>query len=192
MWEDGTKVRLCVFCGSQAGAGPLFVEAATQFGRALACRGIGLVYGGSRNGLMGTVAAAVREGGAEVVGVIPRHLLVREAADLRDDELHVVDTMHERKALMVTLADGFVTLPGGFGTLDELFEVLTWAQLGLHTKPVGLLNVNCYFDPLLNLVRHAVESGFVTPAGAALLQCREDSEALLDCLTRRVQEEHAR
>ncbi len=141
---------------------------------------------------MGTVAGAVREGGCEVLGVIPRHLLTREAANLEDDELHVVDSMHERKALMAALADGFVTLPGGFGTLDELFEVLTWAQLGLHTKPIGLLNVNCYFDPLLNLVQHAVASGFVPPAGAALLETHADIEALLDRLTCRVREANAR
>jgi len=141
--------RLCVFTGSSAGVRPEYREAARDLGRLLAQRGIGLVYGGARVGLMGAVADAALEAGGVVIGVIPQGLVAKEIAHTGLTELRVVASMHERKAMMADLADGFVALPGGWGTLEEFFEVLTWAQLGLHAKPCGLLNVGGYFDGLL-------------------------------------------
>jgi uncharacterized protein (TIGR00730 family) len=174
--------HLCVFCGSSAGTRPVYAEAARDLGILLARRGIGLVYGGGHVGLMGVLADAVLRGGGAVVGVIPQALVERELAQAGLTRLVVVDTMHQRKARMADLADGFVALPGGYGTLDETFEILTWAQLGIHAKPVGLLNVAEFFDPLLAWVRHAWAEGFIRQQHVALLTVSTDAEGLLDQL----------
>ncbi len=171
--------RVCVFCGSNNGARPEYAAAARRFGAALAARGLGLVYGGGHVGLMGVVADAVLAGGGEVTGVIPHALVTKELAHGRLTALHVTETMHQRKARMADLADGFAALPGGFGTADELFEVLTWAQLGLHARPVGLLNVAGFFDPLLVWLDHTVREGFVKPENRRLLVEATEAEALL-------------
>jgi hypothetical protein len=155
--------RICIFCGSSQGNKPAYVEAAKNAGGELARRGIGLVYGGGNVGLMGVVADAVLAAGGHVTGVIPQALMGRELGHRGLPDLRIVKTMHERKALMAELADGFVALPGGIGTFDEFFEILTWAQLGLHDKPCALLNVNGFFDPLLRLVDHAIDEGFIKP-----------------------------
>jgi len=174
--------RVCVFAGSSAGVRPEYMTAATDLGRVLAARGIGLVYGGARVGLMGAVADAVLTGGSEVTGVIPRSLVEKEVAHSGLTELRVVTTMHERKALMADLSDAFIALPGGWGTLDEFFEILTWAQLGLHCKPCGVLNVQGYFDRLLSFLDHSVEQGFVRREYGALLAVSDDPSTLLDAL----------
>jgi uncharacterized protein (TIGR00730 family) len=172
--------RLCVFCGSSAGADPRFREAAEQLGRLLARRAVGLVYGGGRVGLMGILADAVLSHGGEVIGVIPKALARKEVAHLGLSELRVVDSMHSRKALMADLADGFIALPGGLGTLDELCEILTWAQLGLHRKPTGILNPAGYFDLFLAFLDRAVSERLVRPEHRALVLVASDPEALLD------------
>jgi len=154
--------RICVFCGSSAGKHPEYLAAARQVGATLAARKIGLVFGGGRVGLMGAVADAALENGGEVIGVIPRVLATKELAHAGLKELRVVESMHDRKAAMASLADGFLALPGGYGTLEEFFEILTWAQLGLHRKPCGVLNVSGYFDPLLALAEHGIAEGFVS------------------------------
>ena len=174
--------RVCVFCGSSPGFRPVYAEAARATGRLLAERGIGLVYGGGNVGLMGEVADAVLAVGGQVTGVIPRALLEREVGHRGLTELHVVATMHERKALMVDLSDGFVALPGGFGTLDELCEALTWSQLGIHAKPCAVLNVDGYFDALLALFDHAVREGFVRETHRALVLEAAEPAALLDAM----------
>ncbi len=174
--------RLCVFCGSSVGTRTVYAEAARQLGKALAARGVGLVYGGGHVGLMGILADSVLELGGSVIGVIPQALVDKELAQAGLTQLHVVTTMHQRKALMADLADGFMALPGAFGTADELFEILTWAQLGLHAKPIGLLNVAGYFDPLRAWLDHAVREGFLRSAHRRLLLEAEDSERLLDLL----------
>ena len=161
--------RLCVFCGSNAGAAPAFAEAAARLGSALASREIGLVYGGGNVGLMGILADSVIEHGGEVIGVIPEFLERAEVAHTGLTELRVVGSMHERKALMATLADGFIALPGGFGTVDELAEALTWTQLGLQAKPVVLLDVDGFWEPLVRFFDAAVDHGFVRPAHRMLL-----------------------
>lgn len=143
--------RICVFCGSNYGARPEYADAARQLGRELVVRNIGLVYGGGHVGLMGELANAVLEAGGEAIGVIPEALFTREVGHGGLTELHVVGSMHDRKAMMADLSDAFITLPGGFGTMEEFFEVLTWGQLGLHRKPCGLLNVGGYYDTLLAL-----------------------------------------
>jgi len=155
--------QVCVFCGSSSGANPAYAAAARELGRALAVRGLGLVYGGGRVGLMGEVATAALAAGGEVTGVIPQALSGKEVALTDCTELIVVGTMHERKSLMADRSDAFVALPGGFGTCDELFEILTWAQLGIHAKPVGLLNVNGFFTPLLAWLDHVVAEGLLKP-----------------------------
>jgi len=174
--------RVCVFCGSSAGVRPVYAEAARSVGRLLAERGIGVVYGGGNVGLMGEVADAVLAAGGRVTGVIPRALMEREVGHRGLTELHIVGSMHERKALMVDLADGFVALPGGFGTLDELCEALTWSQLGIHTKPCAVLNVDGYFDALLALFDHATREGFVRDAHRALVLEAAEPAALLDAM----------
>lgn len=171
--------RLCVFCGSNAGVRDGYVRAARDVGRVLVKQDIGLVYGASSMGLMAQVAYAVLGNGGRVTGVIPRHLLAREVPPQRLADLRVVGTMHERKALMFDLSDGFVALPGGYGTLEELAEILTWLQLGLHTKPVGLLNVSGYFSGLVSFFDHAVEEGFIDSEHRRLLLVDEDFERLL-------------
>jgi uncharacterized protein (TIGR00730 family) len=176
---------LCVYCGSSVGARPSYAEAARRVGDALGRRGFGLVYGGGRVGLMGIVADAVLAAGGKVVGVIPVPLALEEIAHETLTELHVVPGMHERKALMAERASGFLTLPGGVGTYEEFFEILTWAALGLHTKPMGLLNVDGYFDPLLRLLDHAVAEKFVRAEHLELLQVSSDPEALAEALLMR-------
>jgi uncharacterized protein (TIGR00730 family) len=162
--------RLCVFCGSSPGRHDAFAEAAAAVGRELARRKMGLVYGGGNVGLMGVLADAALDAGGEVVGVIPEALMAREVGHRGLTQLHVVPSLHERKALMAELADGFLALPGGLGTFEEFFEVVTWAQLGVHAKPCALLNVAGFYDPLLRLLDHAVEQGFVqSPARASIL-----------------------
>jgi uncharacterized protein (TIGR00730 family) len=174
--------RVCVFCGSNSGRPEVFAAAARAFGTALARRGIGLVYGGGRVGLMGELADAALAGGGHVVGVIPGALMERELGHAGVQELLVVGTMHERKARMAELADAFVALPGGFGTLDELCEVLTWSQLGLHEKPCAVLDVVGYFRPLLELFDRAVAHGFLREENRALLLEDTDSDRLLERL----------
>jgi hypothetical protein len=175
--------RVCVFCGSSPGTRPVYAEAARAMGRLLAERGIGLVYGGGKVGLMGEVADAVLAAGGEVTGVIPRGLMEREVGHQGLTTLHVTGTMHERKALMVDLSDGFVALPGGYGTLDELCEALTWSQLGIHARPCGVLNVDGYFDALLALFDHAVREGFVREAHRGLVLEATEPAALLDAMS---------
>lgn len=172
--------RVCVFCGSSAGTRPEYADAARAMGRTLAERGLGLVYGGGKVGLMGIVADAVLEAGGQATGVIPEALMAREVGHAGLTELHVVGTMHQRKALMADLSDGFVALPGGFGTYEEFCEVLTWSQLGIHPKPCGLLNVAGFYDPLLALFDHAVREGFVKPAHRTLVMEETEPAALLD------------
>jgi uncharacterized protein (TIGR00730 family) len=176
------RVSLCVYCGSRPGEQPAFAEAARAVGAAIGRRGWQLVYGGGRAGLMGMVADAALRAGAPVVGVIPRSLMEREVGHAGLSELHVVETMHERKLMMAERSDAFVALPGGIGTFEELFEVWTWRQLGYHDKPVGLLNAGGYYDTLLDFLRQTVTQGFVAGPQHALLQVREDAEALLDDL----------
>jgi uncharacterized protein (TIGR00730 family) len=174
--------RLCVFCGSSAGSQTLYADATRRLGEALAERGVGVVYGGGHIGLMGILADTVLRSGGSVIGVIPEALVKKELAHSGLTELHVVTTMHQRKALMADLADGFAALPGAFGTADELFEVLTWAQLGLHAKPIGLLNVAGYFDPLCAWLDHAVREGFLRSVHRGLLLEAEQPKPLLDLL----------
>ncbi|GIX15014.1 MAG: cytokinin riboside 5'-monophosphate phosphoribohydrolase [Paracoccaceae bacterium] len=160
---------VCVYCGSRPGRDPAYVEAAADLGRALAEAGLRLVYGAGDVGIMGAVAAAARAAGGRRMGVIPQHLFGREAHSRADPDLIVTETMHERKKVMFMNADAVVALPGGPGTLDELFEVLTWRQLGLHEKPVILLNTNGYWDPLIALIDRVIEAGFAEPDFAAFL-----------------------
>lgn len=176
---------VCVFCGSATGKDPSHAAAATHFGTELARRNLGLVFGGGRVGLMGVVADAVLAAGGHASGVIPSFLSSREIAHMGLPDLRVVGSMHERKALMANLADAFAILPGGMGTLDEMCEILTWAQLGLHAKPVGLLNVGGYFDAFITFLDRAVDDGFVRPAHRQLLSVAADSAELLDRLTER-------
>jgi uncharacterized protein (TIGR00730 family) len=176
--------RVCVFCGASSGRRAVYPDAARAFGATCARRGIGVVYGGGRVGLMGAVADAALAEGGEVVGVIPQELVDRELAHADVTDLHVVASLHERKALMAELSDGFVALPGGFGTLDELAEQLTWSQLGLHAKPVGLLDVGGYWRPLVALARHMVDEGYVREADLRSVVVGEEPGALLDALDR--------
>ncbi|MEL6614466.1 MAG: TIGR00730 family Rossman fold protein [Bacteroidota bacterium] len=171
--------RICVFCGSRPGTDPAYIAAARETGARLAARGLGLVFGGGKVGLMGTVADAVLAGDAEAIGVIPRALVEREVAHEGLTDLHVVETMHQRKAAMAGLADAFIALPGGIGTMEELFEVWTWSVLGFHAKPVGLLNVSGYYDHLLHFLDTAVADGFFHPDHRARLLSADSPEALL-------------
>jgi uncharacterized protein (TIGR00730 family) len=171
--------RLCVFCGASPGRDPGYVALAASVGEGLARRGIGVVFGGSRVGMMGAVADAALAAGGEVIGVIPRRLVDREVAHRGLTELRIVETLHERKAGMAALADGFIALPGGLGTLEELAEVASWAQLSLHTKPIGLLGRDGYWDHLLRWLDHAVGEGFLAPANRALVEQHADLETLL-------------
>jgi uncharacterized protein (TIGR00730 family) len=171
--------NICVFCGSSFGRKPAYARAARQLGAALASRGIGLVYGGGSIGLMGAVADAALEAGAPVVGVIPRALARREIAHHGLTRLEVVPSMHARKARMARLSDAFVAMPGGIGTLEELFEVLTWGYLGIHAKPTGLLDVGGYWKPLVRLLDHAVEEGFLRPEHRRLVVIDRSPDRLL-------------
>lgn len=175
-------MRLCVFCGSKHGVRPEYTAAARRFGALMAAQGIGLVYGGGAIGLMGEVADAVLAGGGDVIGVIPRFLAGAEIAHPGLTELHVVESMHERKARMAQLADGFAALPGGIGTLEELNEILTWAQLALHAKPVGLLNVAGFYDGFLEFLRFTVREGFLAERHCDLLLAAREPEDLLRIL----------
>ncbi len=179
--------RLCVFCGSKHGSQVAYTTAARKVGRQLARRGVDLVYGGGDVGLMGEVAnAALGEGGV-VIGVLPEFMTGAEVAHPALTELHVVASMHERKAMMSELADGFLAMPGGWGTLEELFEMITWSQLRLHTKPVGILNVSGFFDRLVEFLDEAVETGFIKPEHRRLLQVDADIDRLLDVMVTRVE-----
>lgn len=171
--------NLCVFCGSASGKAR-YADVAKELGEELAARGFGMVYGGAKVGLMGIVADAARRGGAPTIGVIPGFLAGKEIAHEGLSELHRVETMHQRKALMADRASAFVALPGGLGTLDELFEILTWAQLGLHTKPVVLLNAFGYFDALLAFLAHAETEGLLRPEHRAALRVVQSPAAVLD------------
>jgi uncharacterized protein (TIGR00730 family) len=174
--------RICVFCGSSPGARPAYADAATSMGRLLATEGIGLVYGGGQVGLMGVLADSVLAEGGEVIGVIPQALVDREIGHPRVPDMRVVGSMHERKALMADLADAFVALPGGLGTLEELFEVYTWAQLGLHRKPCGLLDVEDYYAGIVEFLRHAAEERFLPEQHRAMLMVEREPRALLERL----------
>jgi uncharacterized protein (TIGR00730 family) len=175
--------RLCVFCGSSPGARPAYGEAAEELGRLLVERGIGLVYGGGAVGLMGRLADAVLAEGGEITGVLPESLVAKEIGHPALEDLRVVGSMHERKALMADLADGFVALPGGLGTLEELFEVYTWAQLGLHRKPCALLDVEGYYEAIATFLAHAVEERFLREDHRAMLIVERNPRALLDRLS---------
>jgi len=172
--------RLCVYCGSAAGHDPVYAGAARELGLAIAQRGMSLVYGGGHVGLMGIVADAVLAAGAKVTGVIPTALMDSEVGHTQLTKLRVVKDMHERKALMAELADGFIALPGGIGALEELFEVMTWLQLGYHRKPVGLLNMQGFYDDLLRMLNKQRDTGFLKPAHHALLITEANTAALLD------------
>ncbi|MFN3326697.1 MAG: TIGR00730 family Rossman fold protein [Bryobacteraceae bacterium] len=177
-----TIQRVCVFCGSSAGARPVYRDAARQVGQLLAGRGIEVVYGGGHVGLMGVVADSALEYGGRVIGVIPEALAAKEVAHLGLSELHVVGSMHERKALMAELSDAFLAMPGGFGTFEELCEVLTWSQLGLHEKACGVLNVEGYYDPLLALFDHAMNECFLRPVHRDILIADSDAGRLIEKL----------
>jgi uncharacterized protein (TIGR00730 family) len=171
---------ICVFCGSNSGAGEAYAGAARSLARAIATRGLKLIYGGGSIGLMGVLGEAALVAGCHVIGVTPRRLLERELVHQGLTELRVVETMHERKALMAELSDGFVALPGGLGTLDELFEMLTWTQLGIHRKPCALLDVDGYFEKLAEFLDHAVEQRFVKTEHRSMLLADDDPESLLE------------
>jgi uncharacterized protein (TIGR00730 family) len=171
--------RICVYCGSNAGNDPAHRAAAHDLGAFLARSGIGLVYGGGNVGLMGSVADGALSQNGEVIGVIPKSLMEKELGHGGVTELHVVTSMHERKQMMVDLSDGFIALPGGFGTLDELFETLTWLQLSFHDKPVGLLNVGGFFDGLIEFIDHMSRSGFLKPEHARCVLVENDPTQLL-------------
>jgi uncharacterized protein (TIGR00730 family) len=170
---------VCVYCGSSLGSDPVYLEAAQDLARTLVARRIRVIYGGASVGLMGALADATLDAGGEVVGVMPQQLVDREIAHRGLTELHVVQTMHQRKALMAELSDAFVALPGGIGTLEELIEIFTWEQLGIHSKPLGVINTAGYYDGLAGFLDHAVEQGFQQPAQRAKLVLAADAEDLL-------------
>ncbi|QIG78674.1 LOG family protein [Stakelama tenebrarum] len=172
--------RIAVYCGSASPADPVYIEAARMVGRSLAERGIGVVYGGGKLGLMGAVADAALEAGGEVIGIIPQRLVDAEVAHRGLTNLEVCETMHERKARFTELADGFVTLPGGTGTMDELWEAMSWAQLGYHADPIGLLNIAGFYDGLIDFVGHMGKVGFLRPQHQGILLVDSDLDTLLD------------
>lgn len=173
--------RVCVFCGSSSGKQEIYAEQARALGQAMTANGIGLVYGAGGIGLMGTIADTIIEAGGEVIGVIPYALATKERAHPKA-EMHVVNTMHERKAMMADLSDAFIAMPGGFGTFEELMEIITWGQLGIHQKPIGVLNVAGYYDPLLAMIDRAIEEGFILPRYRNLIVVASNAEALLEKL----------
>lgn len=173
---------ICVYCASRPGNEPAYTQAAIETGRWIGEHGGQLVYGGGRSGLMGTVATAALEAGARVVGIIPKVLVDREMANTDCTELHVVETMHERKEMMATHADAFVALPGGIGTFEEFFEIWTWRQLGYHNKPVGLLNVAGYYDAMLDFIAHCTQSGLMAEQQLKLIQTGTQTRPLLASL----------
>ena len=172
--------RLAVYCGSATPRDPRYIALAREVGETLAARGIGVVYGGGKLGLMGALADGALAAGGEVIGVIPEGMVRAEVANLACTELRIVQTMHERKAAFTELSEGFLTLPGGVGTMDELWEAVSWAQLGYHEKPVGLLNAFGFYDGLIAFNRHMVEVGFVRPVHAAIIIAESELDALLD------------
>ncbi len=174
--------RICVYCGSSLGRLPDYEYFAREMGLAMLEQGIGLVYGGASIGLMGEIADTVIRGGGEVIGVIPKHLQNKEPPCTNLTKLEVVETMHERKTRMAQYSDGFIALPGGLGTIEELFEVLTWNQLGFHNKPCGILNVSGYFDSLLTFIEHATNNDFMRPQHRHMLLVKREPRALLDAL----------
>lgn len=174
--------RICVYCGSSDRVDSRYLEAAGAMGRALALHGTSVIYGGGSTGMMGALANAALAAGGKVTGVLPRFFDTPELSHNRLTELHLVENMHERKAMMAELADGFIALPGGFGTFEELFEILTWAQIGLHTRPVGILNVGGYFDPMMALIDHAQQQGFIYTEHKDLLIVDGDPDDLLDMM----------
>jgi uncharacterized protein (TIGR00730 family) len=175
--------RVCVFCGSSVGGNPEYEHAAREMGKVLAYRDIGLVYGGGNVGLMGVIADAVLDAGGEVIGVIPHALNEREIAHTGVTDLRVVDSMHERKAMMAQLSDAFIAMPGGVGTFEEFFEVVTWTQLGLHRKPCGLLNVADFYTPLVDFIDRTVIEGFIRPVHRAAIVVDSDPVRLLEKLS---------
>ena len=174
--------KICVFCGSSSGTQKSVEEATHRLGQALVKRSLGLVYGGANVGLMGAIADSVLEAGGEVVGILPEFLQGKELAHAHLTELIIVDSMHKRKMMMNELSDGVIALPGGFGTIEELFEILTWGQLGLHQQPVGLLNIDGFFDSLLDFVQNMVDKGFLKAANKDMLLVCDDVEVLLDMM----------
>jgi uncharacterized protein (TIGR00730 family) len=179
-----TLKRICVYCGSSPGRREAYASEARKLAESLVSRDIGLVYGGASVGIMGTVADQVMQLGGEAIGVIPDALMRKEVAHAGLTQLHVTGSMHERKTKMAELADGFIAFPGGIGTLEEIFEILTWAQLGFHDKPCGLLNAESYFDPLIRFLDHAVEEQFVRPLHRDMLIVESDPASMLDRFTR--------
>lgn len=173
---------ICIFTGSSSGNNPQHMASARSLGGTVAARGMGIVYGGATIGLMGAVADACLDAGGRVVGVMPKALADLEIAHKGLTEQHIVSTMHERKALMADMSDGFLALPGGLGTLDELFEIWTWGQLGEHQKPVAILNVGGFFDPLLTYLDHVVAEGFIKPAHREMLIVHETADEVLDAM----------
>jgi len=182
--------RICIFCGSSVGARPAYREAAQRLGELLAERGVGVVFGGGCVGLMGAVADAALSKGGEVIGVIPESLVRREIGHRGVTKLHVVETMHQRKALMADLSDAFIALPGGYGTLEEFCEAVTWSQLGIQQKPCGLLNIERYWDGLLAVLDHAVDEKFVRPENALLILVASTPEDMLERLEHWTPPEH--
>src|SRR2546427_2857793 len=180
MANDRPIKRLCVFCGTNAGARPEYAAAARRLGELLAAEGIELVYGGASVGIMGELADAVQEGGGHVTGIIPQQLIQKEAAHRGIQDLIVVASMHQRKSQMADLSDGFIALPGGIGTLEGFFELLTWGQLGIHAKPCGILNIAGYFDALIGFLDHAVAEGFLTDAHRRTIMVESDPRTLLE------------
>ncbi|MFW6207015.1 MAG: TIGR00730 family Rossman fold protein [Gemmatimonadota bacterium] len=179
--DTNVKVqRICVFCGSSAGEDSRYLDAASELGAAIAQRGLGLVYGGSRIGLMGRLAQAVLDAGGEVTGVMPRPLMNRELVHAGLHDLVVTESMHERKAEMAARSDAFVAAPGGLGTFEEFFEILTWAQLGFHRKPCGILNASDYYGPLTRMLDHAVREGFVQEQHRKMILVEDNPQVLLD------------
>ncbi len=172
--------RVAVYCGSASPQDPRYIELAREVGHSLAERGIGVVYGGGRLGLMGAIAGGALARGGEVIGVIPEAMVSREVANLDCTELRVVKGMHERKLAFTQLSDGFLTLPGGVGTMDELWEAVSWAQLGYHAKPVGLLNAFGFFDLLLSFNQHMIDTGFIRPAHQGIVMAEPELDLLLD------------
>ena len=176
-------LSICIFCGSSAGRNTAYKGAAVKLGQLLAEKKLNLVYGGGNIGLMGEIAQSVIKAGGKAIGVIPQFLVEKELVYTNLTKIHVVDSMHERKAMMVELADAFIAMPGGFGTLEETVEVLTWAQLGLHRKPIGLLNIDGYYDCLNDFFEHMVAEGFLMREYKEMLLIRDDPAAMLDSLT---------
>ena len=174
--------RICVFCGSSPGARPEYLQAATELGNEFLKRDIGLVYGGADVGTMGRIASTVLHGGGEVIGVIPAGLVKKEVAYKEIQDLRIVDTMHERKALMNELSDGFISLPGGLGTFEEFFEAMAWGQLGIHRKPCGILNVSNFYSKMMAFLEHAVAEQFMQPAHLDMLLVEDQSPALLELM----------